>query len=238
MIIAAVVLAAGASSRLGEPKQLLRDQHGERLVHKVAREAMEAGCVPVCVVVGARANDVRDAVADLDVIAAENVDWSEGLSTSIRCGVAAALETNSLPAGAVEDVGRVYTDADGQTWLNTKTELTSFGGIDGVLLLTCDMPAVGRAHVQALMNEFNGANSPVASSYGNTSGIPAIFPAPDFAALQSLSGDTGAKAILKQAKLGVSLVELPGGALDLDTPEDVARWRAGIPIAGDGEEVA
>ncbi|MEP6835004.1 MAG: NTP transferase domain-containing protein, partial [Gemmatimonas sp.] len=123
-------------------------------------------------------------------------------------------------------VGNVYTDADGQTFLNVKTQLTSFGGIDGVLLLTCDMPSVGSAHIQLLMNEFLNASPHVASWYDDSVGVPTIFPAADFGALQSLEGDTGAKSILR--KRNPSLIALEGGTFDLDTPEDVMKWRASI----------
>lgn len=190
MSVAAVVLAAGASSRLGQPKQLLVDMYGEVLVHKVAGDAFGAGCQPVCVIVGANASKVRAAVADLEVLVVENPHWSEGLSTSIRCGVAAVVKS----------------------------------GCEGVLLLTCDMPSVGSAHIQLLMNEFNGASPHVASSYGDTWGIPAIFPAADFMALEALQGDKGAKAILMARN--ALLIPLAGGTFDLDTPEDVANWRS------------
>ena len=223
MSVAAVVLAAGASSRLGQPKQLLLDMHGEPLVHKVARDAFEAGCRPVCVVVGAHAIGVRAAVSDLDVLVVQNLVWPEGLSTSIRCGVTAVVESNPLPAGRNEVVGKIHTDAEGQTSLNVNTQLTSFGSVDGVLLLTCDMPSVGPAHIHKLISEFNNASSHVASSYGDTWGIPAIFPAADFAELQALEGDKGGKSILMSR--GASLVTLEGGTFDLDTLEDVARWR-------------
>ncbi len=219
-----MVLAAGASSRLGHPKQLLLDMYGELLVHKVARDAFEAGCRPVCVVVGAHASGVRNAVADLEVLVVENTQWSEGLSTSIRSGVAAVVDSNPLHPRRVEDIGNVYADAEGRTALDVKTQLTSLGSVDGVLLLTCDMPSVGPMHIQLLMKEFNGASPHVASSYGDTWGIPAIFPAADFVELQSLEGDKGAKNIL--TRRGASLILLAGGSFDLDTPEDVAKWRS------------
>lgn len=219
-----MVLAAGASSRLGQPKQLLLDLYGEVLVHKVARDALEAGCRPVCVVVGAHAGGVRAAVSDLDVLVVENFDWPDGLSTSIRCGLSAVVDSNPPPSGRTEDVSNVYTDASGTTFCNVRTQLTAFGGVDGVLLVTCDMPSVGPAHIQLLMSEFNDASPRVASSYGDTWGIPAIFPAVDFAELQTLEGDKGAKNILSQR--GSSLIPLEGGTFDLDTPTDVAKWRA------------
>ena len=50
--VSAILLAAGGSTRLGHPKQLLR-LAGESLVHRSARAAVEAGCSPIIVVTGA-----------------------------------------------------------------------------------------------------------------------------------------------------------------------------------------
>jgi molybdenum cofactor cytidylyltransferase len=80
------VLAAGGSSRLGRPKQLLLLE-GEPLVRRAARAALEAGFAPVVVVVGARAAEVRVALEGLPVEVVENAGWEEGLSSSVRLGV-------------------------------------------------------------------------------------------------------------------------------------------------------
>lgn len=85
--IAAIVLAAGASRRLGSAKQLLRDAHGESLLVRIVRDAIGAGCDPVVVVLGAHADDVREVLADEPVICVENPHWSDGMSSSIRCGI-------------------------------------------------------------------------------------------------------------------------------------------------------
>ena len=86
--IAAVILAAGASTRLGEPKQLLR-VNGEALVHAAVRSAKDGGCDMVCVVTGDGDDWVKDAVADLCPLIVHNDDWGRGLGTSIRTGVQA-----------------------------------------------------------------------------------------------------------------------------------------------------
>jgi CTP:molybdopterin cytidylyltransferase MocA len=86
--VAAIVLAAGASRRLGAPKQLARID-GETLVHRAASAALEAGCASATVVIGAAARHVRAALAGLDVQIAECADWQEGMAASIRTGMAA-----------------------------------------------------------------------------------------------------------------------------------------------------
>jgi molybdenum cofactor cytidylyltransferase len=92
MSIAAVVLAAGSSSRLGEPKQLL-EFDGEPLLKRVSRVALAAGCDPVLVVLGAQAELCRTAIAELPVQVLENDEWQTGLASSIRCGISAVPES-------------------------------------------------------------------------------------------------------------------------------------------------
>ena len=90
---AAVVLAAGGSTRLGRPKQLLT-RAGETLVHRAARLALASGASRVLVVVGAYADDVDAAVGDLPVACLVNARWREGLAGSVRVA-ADALATHA-----------------------------------------------------------------------------------------------------------------------------------------------
>ncbi len=88
MTVAGLLLAAGGGSRFGGPKALV-DLDGELLVERGARVLREAGCAPVVVVLGAAADEVR-ASAELDgAEAVDNPDWSEGIGSSLRAGLAA-----------------------------------------------------------------------------------------------------------------------------------------------------
>ena len=102
--VAAVILAAGGSSRFGRPKQLLTFE-GEPLVRRAARAAAEAGCDPVIVVVGELVDTIRDELQSISTLVVENSEWQRGLGTSIRRGLrevgdsidAAALLTCDQP---------------------------------------------------------------------------------------------------------------------------------------------
>jgi molybdenum cofactor cytidylyltransferase len=84
--VGAVVLAAGASTRLGEPKQLVM-LGGETLLERAVRAAREAGCSPVVVVLGAEAEQILERTALGDAVTVVNDQWKEGMASSIRLGV-------------------------------------------------------------------------------------------------------------------------------------------------------
>jgi molybdenum cofactor cytidylyltransferase len=85
--VAGVVLAAGGSSRLRRPKQLV-SWHGKPLVWHAVRAAIEGGLSPVVVVLGSGAEEVRASLRDEPVRFVHNKAWEEGQSTSVRAGLA------------------------------------------------------------------------------------------------------------------------------------------------------
>ena len=92
--VAGIILAGGASTRLGQPKQLV-ELGGERLLERAVRTARQAGLSPVIVVVGARAAEIT---AQCDLREAQIVRcerWAEGMSQALASGVAAVAETNA-----------------------------------------------------------------------------------------------------------------------------------------------
>jgi molybdenum cofactor cytidylyltransferase len=87
--VAAIVLAAGRSVRMGGPNKLTAEVAGKPLVRIAAEEALASRADPVVVVTGHQRERVEQALAGLKVRFAHNPDFAEGLSTSLRTGIAA-----------------------------------------------------------------------------------------------------------------------------------------------------
>lgn len=92
----AVILAAGASRRLGQAKQLVKID-GEPLLGRTVRLAAQTGCQPIVVVLGFEAHRMRSALDGFRVIFAVNENWRAGMGSSMRCGVETALQISPPP---------------------------------------------------------------------------------------------------------------------------------------------
>ncbi len=213
--IAGLLLAAGASRRLGVAKQLLPDADGVPLVVRAARQLLDAGCRPVVVVTGARAREIEDVLREglsaseesagdgSAVVVVYNADFADGMGRSIGCGVAAL--------------------AADPAWADAAA----------VLIAACDMPTVTVSHLVKLLQASDRGSVRAASGYMSLNGlddaelvrgIPAVLPRVDWEWLAALEADHGAKPLLIAPETVV--VPLTGGAFDLDAPADVAAWRA------------
>jgi molybdenum cofactor cytidylyltransferase len=93
MNVAAIILAAGASSRLGSPKQLIQ-YNGEALLARAIRIALEAGFDPVIAVLGAERESIRAAVDNTGAVFVDNDLWQDGIASSIHAGIRALDQTS------------------------------------------------------------------------------------------------------------------------------------------------
>jgi molybdenum cofactor cytidylyltransferase len=192
--VSAVILAAGPSTRMGRPKQLLQFG-GETMLRRAASVAIEVGCRPVVVVTGANATASRGALRGLDVREAENQQWESGISSSVRVGIEAVITANPGTAAAV--------------------------------LMLCDQPFVTREIIAQLVAAYRETGrSIVASRYGGSYGVPALFGKAHFAELTTLEGAAGAKQIIQKHLPKVHLLPFPEGEIDIDTPDDFARLQS------------
>jgi molybdenum cofactor cytidylyltransferase len=97
--IAIIILAAGASTRMGRPKQLL-EYKGRSLIQHAVEVATASVCHPIIVVLGANAELIKpEIVASLETI--ENPFWHQGISTSIRMGIETLNKRDSKAEAAI-----------------------------------------------------------------------------------------------------------------------------------------
>ena len=96
--VAGLLLAAGGGRRLGGRPKALLEQRGRLLVERAADALHAAGCGPVHVVLGARADDVRKLAALPGCALVDNPEWAEGMGSSLRAGLASLGGTRARAA--------------------------------------------------------------------------------------------------------------------------------------------
>jgi nicotine blue oxidoreductase len=207
--VAGLLLAGGEGRRMGEPKALLR-LDGELLVDRASRAQTGGGCRPVVVVLGARAAEVRRRSRFAGAVAVVNEEWSEGVGSSLRTGLADLAELApsalacvvtlvDLPGIGAEAVRRVATAARPD-----RAAVATYGERSGT------PGRRRRGHPVALGRELWSVIEGEAR------------------------GDTGARGFLGRCPDLVDEVPCDdvGSPDDLDTPADVAAFRQAPTIRG------
>ncbi|HSE25925.1 MAG TPA: nucleotidyltransferase family protein [Pyrinomonadaceae bacterium] len=196
---AALVLAAGDSSRLGSPKQLVRFK-GKTLIARSVNNVIAAGCAPVFTVLGAKHESIEAELIDLAPVVVINHDWKEGMGSSISAGINAYLQ------GGVSTAAVLITLCD--------QPMVSVEDLERLLQSFHDSEAL----VVASQYETNGRT---------VRGVPAIFSNYLYPELGQLHGAEGAKNVIARNLARARFVEMPSAAFDLDTPgiwSGFAKW--------------
>lgn len=190
-----MVLAAGASSRLGRAKQLVVHE-GHTLLERTIVAALGAGADPVVVVLGAAADEIRRALPPLSqkVRFVENERWAEGMGTSIARGAAVLREFDpATDAALILVCDQPALDA-------------------GVLRRFVDLASTEPARI-------------LLADYGTGRGPPVVFPRKFFDELVALRGDGGAREVHRRHADSIITVPFPDGAGDIDVPGDLRSLR-------------
>jgi molybdenum cofactor cytidylyltransferase len=189
MNIVAIVLAAGASRRMGQAKQLL-PYRGQSLLRRAVTTALDSDCQEVIVVLGANAPSFQSELSGTTAQVVINDDWQEGMSSSIRCGLA-AVESLRPEASAVLLLLCDQPLIEGQSIHRLINHYRT------------ERPLI-------VASEYESGAEVVR-------GVPAIFSRPAFPALAGLSGTAGARTVIARHKDQALFVPMPEAALDLDT---------------------
>ena len=190
--IAAVVLAAGTSTRMAPYNKLLvADPAGKPMVARTVDNILSSGARPVIVVTGHHQAEIEAALAGRPVIFVHAAAYAQGLSASLKAGIAAVPE-----------------------------------GCAGAIVCLGDMPLVtGRiiARIMAAHDPDEG-RAIVVPVHGGQAGNPILWSAALFPEILALSGDAGAKVLLKRHMEQVAEVDVGDDAVlrDFDTIESLA----------------
>jgi molybdenum cofactor cytidylyltransferase len=193
MMVDMFILAAGRSARMGRPKPLVELQ-GMSLLERVIRAGLASQVRNVTVVTGAAGRQVEAKATRLGAKVVSNLEFDDGLSTSVKTAVQAASARERPP--------------------------------QAILLAVCDQPGLTAGVLNSLIQAgFPERRSPctAACRYGGIIGVPALFPQKDWPRLLALTGDQGARPVLAQLADQVRTVHWPPGAVNLNSPADVAR---------------
>lgn len=188
---AAILLAAGGSTRLGRPKQLL-PWNGTTLLDSTIKNLAMAGCERLIVVLGAYESEIREHCVvhsniPLDMVI--NVDWSHGQASSLRVGIDRAIATACRGATIIALCDQPLIDFG--HYHKLATQVSTFGAFSA------------------------------ATEYPEGLGVPACFSFSALQSLSISVGDTGAKKWLReQTTHALSRVTCPAATLDIDTEID------------------
>jgi len=210
--IVALVLAGGASRRMGSVNKLTADIHGTPLIRRVVEGCKAAAVSRVVVATGHDADAVTaalDGVGAGDEIAFVHADeHAEGLAATLRAGISYLLSPE---------------DEDGP---------------EGVVVCLGDMPDIKAQTIDRLIAAFDpveGRSICVPTHQGRR-GNPVLIARSFLPALTRLTGDTGARHLIAANPDAVVEVEMPDPSVlvDLDTPEALETYRKGesVPSCG------
>ena len=197
-MLAAIVLAAGDSTRMGTPKALLADPDGRPFVTRIARTFGDADLDQLIVVTGAQHDAIVETLAAAGlagrVSCVRNPDPSRGQISSLWTGLDSVMRPD----------------------------------LDAILVTLVDVPMVRSSTVRAVIDAWRRTRAPIVRpAIGDRHGHPVLFDRAVFDELRRAPLDEGAKGVVHaHAGSGVNVeVDDEGCLVDVDTPGDYAQLR-------------
>jgi molybdenum cofactor cytidylyltransferase len=216
-MIAAIVLAAGSSTRLGRPKQLL--PLGDRaVIEHVVDRVLAANIDRVVVVVGHAADAISAVLGDRPVEIVFNPEYRAGQSSSLRVGLE-LVSSFGHHVSDLEILRQAQDDMGSQGDMGAQVEMDGAAeDAEAVIILLGDQPGIATESVDRLVERWNRDRPPIVmTSYGGKRSHPVLFARDLFPELLAIEGDRGARDVIHRHRDRV--VEIDSGEPDL--PADI-----------------
>ncbi len=203
---AAIILAAGSSSRMGGGRhKLLLPLEGRPVLAHVIDATLASQARPIVLVLGHHAKQVRTHLsaytAAPEIIIVENPNYLEGMSTSMRIGIQEIISNGY----------RKYYQG------------SKNAGIDSALIMLGDQPLITPKIIDALIAARNiSGKRIIAPLYAGKRGNPLVFDASLFTELMAVTGDEGGRSVVERHKQELATIELG----DIMANYDVDTWEA------------
>ncbi|RRJ65636.1 nucleotidyltransferase family protein [Paenibacillus oralis] len=208
----ALILAGGASVRMGRPKLLLPAPQGNVLKQTVY-QALSSGNCRVAVI-----------AAQNGPLKREHLEVRPELQKG--AGVMTATEAHHVRPAPAESVEWLETDSAahglGASLAAGVRQLRARHSPAAILVLLGDQPEMKPGAIRRVADTFRETGTLIVQArYKDRPAHPVLFAAPLFAELTALNGDAGAKELLRKYEERIVYADLPGPApSDIDTPED------------------
>ncbi|KQT31210.1 MobA [Sphingomonas sp. Leaf412] len=152
----------------------------------------------------------------------------EGLSFARRCAIVAPGSTLDYAGHGFDTVVNDDPVRDLSSSVRLGAAYAVYRGARAMLIALADMPRITAAHVLRLLDAAEGDGAVVASSDGQKPSPPALFGRAHFETLAALTGDEGARDLIRA---GRHVVTNAAELVDVDTPEELARLRASLGVS-------
>jgi molybdenum cofactor cytidylyltransferase len=200
---AAIILAAGSSSRMGGGRhKLLLPLHDRPVLAHVIDAALASQARPLVIVLGHQAEEVRAKInsysAHPHLIIVENAHYLQGMSTSMHLGIQALTSNNHKKNGA-------------------------FNSVDSALIVLGDQPLITQQVIDSLITTYRTTGKGIiAPVYSGKRGSPVLFDKSYFPELLEISGDEGGRRVVEKHREDMEVVEMSDTVANFD----VDTWEA------------